>query len=57
MPDFVFGKGIPQVKLALIARVLAAATEKEQPESLIETRDIFNEAGHVFLNSEIGVAE
>jgi hypothetical protein len=43
--------------LTLIARVLAAATEKEQPESLVKTRGVFNEAGHVFLDSEVGVAE
>jgi hypothetical protein len=57
MPDFVFGKRIPQVELALIARVLAAATEKEQPEPLVNIRDVFHETRHVFLDSEVGVAD
>src|ERR1700676_2951546 len=43
--------------MAWIARILAAATEKEQPESLVDTRDIFDEAGQVFLDSEVGVTQ
>ena len=43
--------------MAWMSRVLAAATEKEQPESLVDTRDIFGEAGQVFLDPEVGVTE
>src|SRR5665213_687578 len=43
--------------MAWIAWVFAAATEKEQPESFVDTRYIFDEAGQVCLDSEVGVTD